>query len=298
MSQGIFDTIDPFNTNGIELVEILTSFKDAVISGQSGVARPDEIDGGGTWVDTSNEAGPAYIWILKLWTGVIDIPLFVMNINSGVVTTAGGVAVTTDPDSIYGTDGSGDPALYSLAFLRNEIDAAIAALAINWAAADIFHKDISADSTFTFTGLADGKRIRVVIKNTDAANKTCTFPGGIVYEEGFTGLVKAGATKVFTFIRSNGITVGLTGGGGGTTVPSGVVDLSSAATQVVITFATAFPDTNYSIGHSFQNSSDSEPTYIGAILTAKSTSGFTMKFSIATDTANYKFNWTATPFTP
>jgi len=214
MSQVVWNTIDPFNTNGEELVTILTAFKDAVISGMKGPTRPTEIDPGGMWVDDSEEAGPDYLWKLTMWTGVVDVVLFVINIDSGTIAPAGGVPITTTPDSIYGTDGSGDPALYTLAFLRNEIDAAVAALDIDWDIADILHKDISANETYTFSNVANGKRIRIVLKNTAITNVTITFPMGIVYEEGFSAVIKASTTKVFTFIRSNGITVGLSGGGG------------------------------------------------------------------------------------
>ena len=89
MSQDIFADIDPDNTDGGQLAVLLGQFRDAVISGFSGPTRPPELEPGGYWIDTSLEDPPDNKWLIKLWTGVIDIVLFDITTNSGVVTIPG-----------------------------------------------------------------------------------------------------------------------------------------------------------------------------------------------------------------
>lgn len=75
---------------------------------------------------------------------------------------------------------------------------------------------------------------------------------------------------------------------------AGSSSLGSGVQSVSVTFSTAFPDTNYAIAHSFLNTTDALLTFLQGIITAKSTSGFTMTFNAPTDTANYVFEYTAT----
>lgn len=89
MSQDIFADIDPDNTDGGQLAVLLGQFRDAVISGFSGDTRPPELLAGGYWIDTSLQDPPDNKWLVKLWTGVIDITLFDITTNSGVVTIPG-----------------------------------------------------------------------------------------------------------------------------------------------------------------------------------------------------------------
>tara|TARA_R110000851_G_scaffold91621_1_gene199969 strand:- start:1124 stop:2965 length:1842 start_codon:yes stop_codon:yes gene_type:complete len=83
MSQVIFDTINPSTTSGNELATILDDFKDAMVSGMSGVARPAEIDPAGMWIDTSDDGNG--IWTAKIWDGTADISVFSVNKNTGTV---------------------------------------------------------------------------------------------------------------------------------------------------------------------------------------------------------------------
>ena len=81
MSQNVWNTILPGSTSGTQLATILDNFKDAVISGMIGPTRPSEIDPGGTWVNNTTTT-----WILNMWSGVIDIPLFTINSLTGAAT--------------------------------------------------------------------------------------------------------------------------------------------------------------------------------------------------------------------
>lgn len=64
------------------LAAILTDFKDALMTGLAGTSRPSQLQAGGMWIDTSDQAAPTYQWIYKLWTGTVDVEVFRININS------------------------------------------------------------------------------------------------------------------------------------------------------------------------------------------------------------------------
>lgn len=80
MSQGIWGTIVPSTTSGNQLASLLNDFKEAVVSGFSGTSRPSELDAGGYWVDISNPT----LWVYKLYTGLQDVVVFSINLNTGV----------------------------------------------------------------------------------------------------------------------------------------------------------------------------------------------------------------------
>lgn len=65
------------------LAALLTDFKDALMTGCAGTTRPNQLQPGGMWIDTSLQAAPTYYWIYKLWTGTVDVEVFRLNINSG-----------------------------------------------------------------------------------------------------------------------------------------------------------------------------------------------------------------------
>lgn len=89
MSQNIFSDINPSATSGNQLATLLNAFKDAVASGFTGTARPANLQAGGYWVDTTLAGSPDFKWVYKVYTGSIDISVFTMNINTGLVTIAG-----------------------------------------------------------------------------------------------------------------------------------------------------------------------------------------------------------------
>lgn len=78
----------------------------------------------------------------------------------------------------------------------------IPALAIDWAVAEVFWKEVSADSTFTFSNLPTSKTILVIIKNTGASTYTMSFPTALK-DATHTGTIAAGSEVVYTFIRNN-----------------------------------------------------------------------------------------------
>lgn len=65
------------------------------------------------------------------------------------------------------------------------------------------------------------------------------------------------------------------------------VALGSGVSSKAVTFTTAFGSTAYALVVSITNVTDATPIFLQAIITAKSSSGFTATFNAATDTANY-----------
>lgn len=90
MSQYDFGVIDPANTSGTQLAEILGNFRDALNSTHGGVSRPSYAVAALMWVDTSGS-----VPVLKYFDGVNDRKLF-------DILAAGGKAV--DSNKLNGKD--------------------------------------------------------------------------------------------------------------------------------------------------------------------------------------------------
>ena len=75
------------------------------------------------------------------------------------------------------------------------------------------------------------------------------------------------------------------------TIQRGNNTLTNGVQNVSVILPTEYNDTNYSIDYSLINTVDSEPSQYGSIITAKSVSGFTIKFSGEIDSSNYIFEW-------
>jgi hypothetical protein len=76
-------------------------------------------------------------------------------------------------------------------------------------------------------------------------------------------------------------------------IRAGVTSLSSGTTSKAITFSTAFASTAYAVTAVMLNTTDTNPQFIPVTITAQSTGGFTAKWNLATDTANYSLSWYA-----
>lgn len=81
---------------------------------------------------------------------------------------------------------------------------AIPALDISWIDGGVFYKDISANTTFTFSNDLDGQSIMVIINNTGGSQFTMTWPAGVKVDPEYTGQVEAGTETAFNFVKSNG----------------------------------------------------------------------------------------------
>ena len=81
----------------------------------------------------------------------------------------------------------------------------IASLDVDWASGDNFYKSISASTTFTFSNVAEGKTITLVITNTSGISVDITFPSGIFKTAG-TLPIAAGQSALYSFVRIGSIT--------------------------------------------------------------------------------------------
>jgi hypothetical protein len=74
----------------------------------------------------------------------------------------------------------------------------------------------------------------------------------------------------------------------------GIEPVSNGLDSVSVTFSgTAFPSSNYTVTFGLENVDDSPPSVYATLVTAKSTTGFTVLFSGDMDSSNYKLNWIA-----
>ena len=116
MSQGVWNTINPYTTSGIMLAGILTDFKDAVVSGFSGTTRPPNMDAGGMWIDTTNQGAPNYYMSLKIYTGTTDVEVY-------RISTLNNIAGTTNAASPFTINRySGDTTGAILEFIKRRVD--------------------------------------------------------------------------------------------------------------------------------------------------------------------------------
>ena len=91
---------------------------------------------------------------------------------------------------------------------RSYATVTLAGTAIDWSLGDNFyHTSASGPITYTFSNVAEGKIINLVFKNTSGSTITLTFPTTVA-PSGFAAncVVNAGASSVFTFVRTNGVT--------------------------------------------------------------------------------------------
>ncbi len=89
MSQSVWSSIVPSTTSGNQLATLLNDFKDAMMSGLSGITRPIETTAGGFWIDTA--ADP--IWYFKLYDGADDITIFTINTTTNSAAISGADAL-------------------------------------------------------------------------------------------------------------------------------------------------------------------------------------------------------------
>lgn len=72
---------------------------------------------------------------------------------------------------------------------------------------------------------------------------------------------------------------------------AGKTAISNAASSVTVTMSSAMDDATYAIDFAFQNVTDSTPIFLQGIVTAQSTTAFTVTLNAPTDSANYILSW-------
>lgn len=67
----------------------------------------------------------------------------------------------------------------------------------------VHYKELSANTTLTFSNIANGKVVSVILKNTSASNITITIPTTI--NNNIDLVIPAGQYNTFTFICANSV---------------------------------------------------------------------------------------------
>lgn len=77
---------------------------------------------------------------------------------------------------------------------------------------------------------------------------------------------------------------------------SGEVSIANGATELSVVFSSDLGTSDYSLSLSLINITDVSPQFLNKMITAKSSTGFTVKFDQPTDSANYKLTYLAHNF--
>jgi len=80
----------------------------------------------------------------------------------------------------------------------------------------------------------------------------------------------------------------------GGVVQEGIENVPNNVSSTAVTFANAFPSSDYVLTISLANEADVEPSIYPTLITNKTTTGFTVDFSGEIDSTNYYLNWRAT----
>lgn len=80
-------------------------------------------------------------------------------------------------------------------------------------------------------------------------------------------------------------------GTGESTIVSGIESIANTTDVVSVVFETERTDTNYVVGYAIVNTVDETPNAFASVLTEKDITGFTVKLSAPTNSANYKLDW-------
>ncbi len=90
------------------------------------------------------------------------------------------------------------------------------------------------------------------------------------------------------------VNIGSSSSSGGTGVlvaRSGQQAITNGQSQVSIVFSSDLTTTSYAIEYSIINTTDATPIFLQGIVTTKLSTGFTILFNAAADTANYVVNY-------
>jgi hypothetical protein len=76
---------------------------------------------------------------------------------------------------------------------------------LDWSQYNIFKKDITATSTFTFSNSIDGVSILFLVVNNTVSGKTVNLPAGIKWAGGFpVTIISANTSVIFSLIKIDG----------------------------------------------------------------------------------------------
>ncbi len=126
-------------------------------------------------------------------------------------------------------------------------------------------------------------RIPILMKSTAAANLNLRFP-----EPSANGLLSWNAAgDALTNLPQTGLLLTQNQYRAGTSA------IAQDVLTLAVTFSSAMDDANYAVNAVMRNSTDTSPDFQTVVVTAKSTTGFTVVWNDVTDTANYLLEWSA-----
>ena len=73
--------------------------------------------------------------------------------------------------------------------------------------------------------------------------------------------------------------------------------LGNATSTATISLGSSWADNNYVVAISIENSTDTDPIFLQAIVTARASGNFSIKLNAPTDSANYVVHWSVRPQT-
>jgi hypothetical protein len=116
------------------------------------------------------------------------------------------VATKANASDVY-TKTEVDDALESkanLSDLSSSPSVSVGDLEIDWQSGEVFYKDVSDNSSFTFSNIVEGKGISVIIRNTSGSIITLSFPSGI-FKEASALTIGGGRAAVYSFLCANSV---------------------------------------------------------------------------------------------
>lgn len=136
-----------------------------------------------------------------------------------------------------------------------------------------------------------GANLVLTVGTADAVEANALVPSPVPTATpiGFISVHNTGGV-IDNIIQSKIVQFSGSGGGGGSAQSGFAQEASipSSATSVTITFPSPLPSTAYVVNPQLVNLLDADPDFQPLTVTQKTTTGFTVKWNAAMDTANYK----------
>jgi len=135
-------------------------------------------------------------------------------------------------------------------------------------------------------------RITMMLQQLSEELDRCVkFP--ITYNTTDRRLAEPSQGKFLKWDGSGNLTNDTLGSVSSATVDGSNVAVSNGATESTITLGVTMPNTNYKVSVCWRNTVDASPDFQPLVITAKTTTSFTVKWNVATSSANYSLEYIA-----
>lgn len=175
-----------------------------------------------------------------------------------------------------------------------EVDGCIGPVPSNCVTEDDLYFTILLDTPDDYIG--HGGEI-VVVKDNETGLEFVTA-SGIDFRTTFLELLDtpttySGFENQIVTVKADGTGLEFTTTSGVLNEQSGVENIPNGADSKSVTFPWAFSNSDYALVTELENTTDSKPSVYASLVSAKSSSGFTVLFSGDIDSNHYKLNWLA-----